>query len=88
MILVIGGRSKIGASLIRGLLALGQQVRALERVGEPANGIPGGVESVAGDLADEGSLITAMSGAERVFLLSSPHPDAQAWYRNAIDAVG
>ena len=62
LILIIGGRSKIGAALIGDLLALGQQVRALVRSGEPADGIPGGVETVAGDLADEGSLVTAMSG--------------------------
>ena len=87
MILIIGGRSKIGTALIADLLALGQQVRALVRPGEPADGIPGGVETVAGDLADEGSLVTAMGGAERVFLLSSPHPDAVAWHHNAVDAA-
>ena len=87
MILIIGGRSKIGASLIGDLLAKGQQVRVLVRAGEPADGIPSSVETVAGDLADEGSLVTAMSGAERVFLLSSPHPDAVAWHRNAVDAA-
>jgi uncharacterized protein YbjT (DUF2867 family) len=87
LILIIGGRSKIGASLIGDLLAKGQQVRVLVRAGEPADGIPSSVETVAGDLADEGSLVTAMSGAERVFLLSSPHPDAVAWHRNAVDAA-
>jgi uncharacterized protein YbjT (DUF2867 family) len=87
LILIIGGRSKIGAGLVGDLLSLGQQVRILVRPGEPADGIPGGVETVAGDLADEGSLVTAMSGVERVFLLSSPHPDAAAWHRNAIDAA-
>lgn len=87
MILIIGGRSKIGEALIGDLLALGQQVRALVRPGEPADGIPGGLETVAGDLADEGSLVTAMGGAEKVFLLSSPHPDAVTWHRNAIDAA-
>jgi len=87
LILIIGGRSKIGASLIGDLLAKGQQVRVLVRAGQPADGIPSSVETVAGDLADEGSLVTAMSGAERVFLLSSPHPDAVAWHRNAVDAA-
>src|ERR1700744_4169333 len=28
-----------------------------------------------------------MDGAEKVFLLSSPHPDAVRWHRNAIDAA-
>ena len=28
-----------------------------------------------------------MAGVEKVFLLSSPHPDAASWHRNAIDAA-
>jgi len=87
LILVIGGRSKIGAALIGELLGRGQQVRALARAGEPAGRLPAGAEPVTGDLADEGSLVTAMAGVEKVFLLSSPHPDAASWHRNAIDAA-
>lgn len=87
MILVIGGRSKIGAALIDGLLEKGQQVRALVRADEPTDGLAAAVEIVTGDLADEGSLVTAMERVEKVFLLSSPHPDAISWHRNAIDAA-
>lgn len=87
MILVIGGRSKIGGALIGELAGLGEQVRALVRAGEPGGGFPAGVKTVAGDLADEGSLVTAMSGVDRVFLLSSPHPDVVTWHRNAVDAA-
>jgi uncharacterized protein YbjT (DUF2867 family) len=102
VILVIGGRSKIGAALITELLDRGEQVRALVRAGEatgglpadglpadgqPADGLPAAAEAVAGDLADEGSLVTAMAGVEKVFLLSSPHPDAVGWHRNAVDAA-
>jgi uncharacterized protein YbjT (DUF2867 family) len=87
MILVIGGRSKIGAALIGELLDRGQQVRALVRGGERTGGVPAGAEVVTGDLADEGSLVTAMEGIEKVFLLSSPHPDGVSWHRNAIDAA-
>jgi uncharacterized protein YbjT (DUF2867 family) len=87
LILVIGGRSKIGAALIGELLDRGQQVRALVRPGEPAGGLPAGVDAVTGDLADEGSLVTAMAEIEKVFLLSSPHPDAVSWHRHAIDAA-
>ena len=87
MILVIGGRSKIGATLIGELLGRGQQVRALVRAGEPAGSLAATAEAVTGDLADEGSLVTAMAGIEKVFLLSSPHPDAVSWHRNAIDAA-
>jgi uncharacterized protein YbjT (DUF2867 family) len=87
LILVIGGRSKIGAALIGDLLARGQRVRALVRAGEAAGTLPTGAEAVTGDLADEGSLVTAMEGVEKVFLLSSPHSQAVSWHRNAIDAA-
>jgi len=87
LILVIGGRSKIGAALIGELLALGQQVRVLVRAGEPAGGLPAAAETAVGDLADEGSLVTAMDRVEKVFLLSSPHQDAVGWHRNAINAA-
>jgi uncharacterized protein YbjT (DUF2867 family) len=87
MILVIGGRSKIGGALIGELLGRGQQVRALVRAGEPAGSLPAAAEAVTGDLADEGSLVTAMAGVQKVFLLSSPHPDAASWHRTAIDAA-
>jgi uncharacterized protein YbjT (DUF2867 family) len=86
LILVIGGRSKIGAALIEDLLGRGQQVRALVRSGERGT-FPPQAETVTGDLADEGSLVRAMDGVEKVFLLSSPHPDAAGWHRNAIDAA-
>jgi uncharacterized protein YbjT (DUF2867 family) len=87
LILVIGGRSKIGAALIGELLGRGQQVRALIRAGETVGDLAEGAEAVTGDLADEASLVTAMGGIEKVFLLSSPHPDAVSWHRNAIDAA-
>jgi uncharacterized protein YbjT (DUF2867 family) len=76
VILVIGSRSKIGSALLAELLDRGEQVRALVRPGEPAAGLPAAAEIVTGDLADEGSLVTAMAGVTKVFLLSSPHPDA------------
>lgn len=87
MILVIGGRSKIGAALIENLLDRGERVRALVRSGEGPGLSTGDIETVTGDLADEESLVKAMDGAEKVFLLSSPHHDAVRWHRNAIDAA-
>jgi uncharacterized protein YbjT (DUF2867 family) len=87
MILIIGGRSKIGSALIESLVEADQRVRALVRAGEQAAAMPAAVEVVTGDLADPGSLAAAMSGAEKVFLLSSPHRDAVSWHRNAIDAA-
>jgi uncharacterized protein YbjT (DUF2867 family) len=88
MILIVGGRSKIGAALIELLIEREQPVRALVRHGEQAGAMPSAVEVVTGDLADRGSLAAAVAGAEKVFLLSSPHHDAVGWHRNAIDAAG
>lgn len=86
MILVIGGRSKIGSALTESLRERGERVRVLIRDQEavPAGD---GVETVVGDLAQPDSLRAAMSGVEKVFLLSSPHRDAVRWHQNAIDAA-
>jgi uncharacterized protein YbjT (DUF2867 family) len=86
MILVIGGRSKIGAAVINDLLARGQSVRALARSGE-GTGFPAQVEVVPGDLADPGSLAAAVDGVERVFLLCGPREDEVELNKNAIDAA-
>jgi hypothetical protein len=40
-----------------------------------------GAETVTGDLADPGSLSKAISGVEKVFLLSSPHRDPAHWHQ-------
>jgi uncharacterized protein YbjT (DUF2867 family) len=87
MILVIGGRSKIGASLLELLIARGQRVRTLVRAAERGAAPTAGVEPVAGDLGAPDTLRAAMAGVEKVFLLSSPHRDAVQWHRNAIDAA-
>jgi uncharacterized protein YbjT (DUF2867 family) len=87
VILVIGGRSKAGSALLELLSARGEQVRALVRERERTDPLPGGAEAVIGDLASAESLRSAMSGVEKVFLLSSAHRDAVQWHRNAIDAA-
>jgi uncharacterized protein YbjT (DUF2867 family) len=87
MILVIGGRSKIGSALIEELVARGETVRALVRSGEGAGSFPSGVEAVSGDLADRESLRAAIAGVERLFLLCGPIEDAVELNRNAIDVA-
>ena len=64
MILVIGGRSKIGSALIGELVAKGRAVRAVVRSGEGAGSLPAGVEALTGDLADRDSLRSSLTGAE------------------------
>src|SRR5438105_4433965 len=87
MILVIGGRSKIGSALVGELLANGEAVRALARSSESAAAFPAGVDVVSGDLADPHSLKSAMHGVDRVFLLCGPDPDAVALNRSAVEAA-
>jgi len=88
VILVIGGGSKIGTALIGELLGAGEEVRALVRSSEDGgSAFPAAVETVVGDLADPASLAAAMSGVEKVFLLSSAHRDSVRWHTNAIDAA-
>ena len=86
MILVIGGRSKIGTALIDELVARGERVRALARSGAGEQ-FPGGVEVVSGDLGDRDSLDRAFAGAEKAFLLCGPREDEVELNRNAIDAA-
>jgi uncharacterized protein YbjT (DUF2867 family) len=87
VILVVGGRSKIGSALIGELIARGEQVRALMRPREDAGSLPIGVEARTGDLGDPASLSRAMVGISKVFLLCGPTPDEVVLNRNAIDAA-
>lgn len=87
MILVIGGRSKIGSALVAELLTRGESVRALARATESTGTFPVGVEVVTGDLADVGSLRIAVHGVEKVFLLAGPHESEVESNRNAVDAA-
>lgn len=87
-VLVIGGTSKIGRSLVPRLTATAVPVRALARSQASQATLAGlGAQPVRGDLADPGSLAAAMEGARAVFLLAPPRPDDVAWNANAIDAA-
>jgi uncharacterized protein YbjT (DUF2867 family) len=87
MILVIGGRSKIGSALLDQLGRRQESVRALVRSSEPSAAFPPPIETVTGDLDKPASLEAAMKGVEQVFLLCGPTPDEVALNRNAIDAA-
>ena len=87
MILVVGGRSKIGTALIDELVAKGESVRALVRSSEGTDSLPAGVEAATGDLADLDSLRAAIDGAEKMFLLCGTVEDEVQLNRNAIDVA-
>jgi uncharacterized protein YbjT (DUF2867 family) len=87
VILVIGGRSKIGSALIEELVAKGEAVRALVRSGESGTSFPDRAETVTGDLSDRDSLRSALEGADRLFLLCGPTEQEVQLNRNAIDVA-
>jgi len=86
--LVIGGTSKIGSALLRELRDRGVGVAALSRSERSASAVRAlGARPVHGDLVQPATVEEAMRGAQRVFLLSAPHPDADRWHIGAIDAA-
>lgn len=66
--LVTGATGHTGRHVVAGLLAAGGRVRALVR--DPAGaGLPGGVDVVAGDIADPEAVAAAAKGVSGVYLL-------------------
>lgn len=69
MILVTGATGDLGPYVVRALLDRDAPVRVVAR--DPAKaGFGEGVEVVAGDLSDAGSLAPAMAGVSKVFMLA------------------
>ncbi len=76
MILVTGATGTIGKDVVKGLIAKGEQVRAMIHNPEkapPATREPG-VEYVSGDLEKPETVIAALQGVEKAFLLSPEDP--------------
>jgi uncharacterized protein YbjT (DUF2867 family) len=70
MILVTGATGTVGRELVAELARRGAKVRALSR-NPGAAAFPAGVETVAADLGDPGTLSAALTGIERVFMLAT-----------------
>jgi uncharacterized protein YbjT (DUF2867 family) len=81
MILVLGSTGMVGSRVVAGLVAAGEQVRALTRGTAPAAWadppFAGAVEVVTGDLGKPETVQAAVAGADAVFVLSTG-PDALA----------
>lgn len=87
-VLVTGATGGIGAELVRLLVAAGEPVRAMCRRPEQFDGLrAAGAEPVLADFDDEGSLRTAMTGCDRVFLLTAPSPQQLKQEKRAIAAA-
>jgi uncharacterized protein YbjT (DUF2867 family) len=74
-ILVTGATGQVGSALLEELVRRGAQTRAMVRAEEYADGFAArGVEAVVGDFERPESLPGALSGVERVFLMSRDDP--------------
>jgi uncharacterized protein YbjT (DUF2867 family) len=70
MILITGATGSNGKELIDELLGHGTPIRAMARKA-PETPFPAGVDFVAGDFNDSDSLLNALRGVERAFLLTN-----------------
>lgn len=87
MILVTGATGKVGREVVRQLSAANVPVRAFVRDPERASAVRlPGVEIAAGDFARPESIDRALTGADRVFLVSSADPDQVALQGNVVQA--
>lgn len=77
-ILVTGATGNVGARLVRLLVSRSQAVRAFTRKGEQAQFDPK-VETVTGDFTNKKSLLNAMKGVSRMYMLSAGHELELGW---------
>jgi uncharacterized protein YbjT (DUF2867 family) len=78
MYLVIGATGNVGAELVKQLLDMGQDVRALVRDASRAELLPEGASFAVGDLEDPASLTAAAHGVDAVFFMQLAPIPAQA----------
>jgi uncharacterized protein YbjT (DUF2867 family) len=88
VILVVGATGTTGGAVVRELLAAGAPVRGLTRSEQGAEELRAlGADAAVGDLGDPASLIGALRGVERMYLVSPFDPRGPEWERNAISAA-
>lgn len=88
MILVLGATGTTGGAVVRELLAAGVPVRGLTRSEEGAEQLRAlGAEAAVGDLADPSSMMGALRGVERMYLVSSVGEHGAELERNAVSTA-
>lgn len=86
MILVTGASGSVGREVVREIQKTGHAFCAMYRSKEEAAKAPVGVKTVIADFRDQPSLLGALRGVERVFLVCSPIQELVELEGNAIDA--
>jgi uncharacterized protein YbjT (DUF2867 family) len=88
MILITGSTGNVGTEVVKQLAAAGHKVRALVRDTKEASGMfPTTVDIVVGDLDNIDSLVSAMKGVDKVYLLAPLTPSLVKHEANVIDAA-
>ena len=88
MILVTGSTGNVGTEVVKQLAQAGHKVRALVRDTKEASGkFPTTVDIVVGDLDNVDSLVNAMKGVDKVYLLAPLTPSLVKQEGNVIDAA-
>ena len=90
--LVTGATGFIGSAVTRALLAAGTEVRALVRQGTDLRALEGlTVETVHGDLCDEDSLRSALTGCQQLYHVAAHYAlwarDPSVFYRVNVDGT-
>ncbi|GAC1649636.1 MAG: SDR family oxidoreductase [Gemmatimonadaceae bacterium] len=86
VILVLGATGTTGGEVARALIGAGERPRLLVRSREKARAFEKQAQIVTGDLADIGSLRAAMTGIDRLYLVSTG-AELVKLERNAVDAA-
>jgi uncharacterized protein YbjT (DUF2867 family) len=85
MILVTGASGNAGGSVLSAVTALQLPVRAMYRSQQDAKTTPGGSYVIA-DFSDKPSLLRALEGIERVYVVCGPIPQLVEYEGDMIDA--
>jgi uncharacterized protein YbjT (DUF2867 family) len=86
MILVTGASGAVGGAVLQEVRKTGAKHRAMYRSEEEAAKAPAGTETVIADFAKRETLLAALRGVEKVFLVCSPIPDLVQLESSMVDA--
>ena len=86
MILVTGASGSVGREVVREVQKTGRAFCAMYRSKGEAGKAPAGVKTAIADFGDTASLLSALQGVDRVYLVCSPIQELVQLEGNAIDA--